>query len=116
MPNLTLGNVQIEKYSKDGIGIFGYVPPDWENPWIKTYQSSHAAIVTVRGLSLDNQIIPFIIFQESVDVEGHSFETEDMGLYENVNGGRAENVLISYSPEGIVELGSNIYPIRREDL
>lgn len=118
MPNITLGDVEIEKYSEDGIAIFGYVPPNWENPWMKLYQSSHAAVVIGGGLTLDNLVVPFIIFKESIDVEGHIFESEDIGLFEDGGDGRAENVLITYNPDGTmhddpisIPLDARIYEI-----
>ncbi len=119
IPNLTLGDLTFELNSDTLFGLFGFVPSDWQNPWIKTYHGEFSTSVIGGTYSFEqNEIIPFIKFQESTDVEGFYFETADKGIFDNPNDGRSENIFVAYNMDGTVSknpisipLNARIYEI-----
>jgi len=91
-------------------GIFGYVAPDWKDPWMKIFHSSGLSTVTGGGkINNGTEIIPLVKFYESVEVGEYLFETEEMGIHEDPNDGRAEILFPVYNEFG--ELTGKPYPM-----
>jgi len=118
MPNLTLGDASLELYSDTLYGLFGFVPPDWENAWIKTYHGTYQNAVTGGAFLLDNTILTQIGFKEEIQVEGTDFVTADAGIFPHPEDGKGENVLVSYNIDGTlaknpisIPLDARIYEI-----
>jgi hypothetical protein len=101
MPNLTLGDFELEMNPGLLTGIYGFVPADWNDPWIKAYPSEYPTVVFGGSqLLYDKTKIAILGFYDNIEIDGYKFTTEDQGLFENPMDGKLETILASYDSEG----------------